>query len=327
MANPKFKAPPAIASVRASRGPWRAMFYRLLRRKMAVVGLVIIAFFTLVAFLAPFLAPHDPLKLEPSQFCLPPVWVKQSSIGTTSDPRYLLGTDLDGRDVLSRLLYGTQASMILGWISAPLIAVIGVAVGLIAGYVGGRTDNLLMRLADVFYAFPSVMFYIMIMFIFRKTEMGKWQNGLAMLLLALISIGWVGVARLVRSVVLSLKSAEFVQAARCVGATDLHIVLRHVLPNCLSVIVVWLTLAIPRLIIIEALLGYVGVGLVPASSSNRSFFVVSWGGLFLDGRMALNSQPIMLLAPALCVALIGMSFAFLGDALRDALDPHLQNVL
>lgn len=325
MANSESKKQLTGTSVtgRLWRGPWRDVWHRLLRRKMAVFGIIVITLFILVAVFAPTLAPHDPLVLEFGHSHLPPVWVKQSAIGKAGDLRHLLGTDEQGRDVVSRLIYGTQASMFIGLSTTLIVAFVGVLIGMTAGYAGGRVDNLIMRVADVFYAFPSIMLYIMIVLMFRHTKVGEWQNGLAMLILALASVGWVGLARLVRAVTLSLKTAEFVEAARSIGASNARIIVRHILPNCLGVIAVWATLAIPRIIIVEAMLGYVGVGLNPATSSSPSFFITSWGGLFLEGRIAINIHPIILLAPTVCVALVGMAFTFLGDTLRDVIDPYV----
>ncbi len=294
---------------------------------MAVFGVIIITLFVLVAVFAPIAAPHDPLVLEFAKSHLPPVWVKQSAIGKVRDLQHLLGTDEQGRDIVSRLIYGTQASMFIAMISTLIVAFVGVLIGMTAGYTGGRMDNLIMRVADVFYAFPSIMLYIMVVLMFRHTQVGEWQNGLVMLILALASVGWVGLARLVRGVTLSLKTAEFVEAARSIGASNLRIIVRHILPNCLGVITVWATFAIPRIVIVEAMLGYVGVGLTPATSSTPSFFITSWGGLFLEGRIAINIHPIILLAPTVCVALVGMAFTFLGDALRDVMDPYMRSII
>lgn len=296
----------------------------MLHRPGAILGMAIIVLFVMVALLTPFLSPHDPLAIGGGDQCyLPPVWVRTSALGRVGDPRYLLGTDTRGRDLLSRLLYGTQASMFISLIAVSIVALLGISIGLAAGYASGWVDNLIMRISDVFYAFPSMMLYIMILFMLRRTPLGMWQNGLATLLLALISVGWVGLARLVRAVTWTLKNFEFVQAARSLGASDLRIVWRHILPNCLGTIVVWITGAIPRMIIIEALLGYVGMSISPATDSSNAFLVTSWGGLFLEGRMAINSHPVMLLAPTICVALVGVGFTWLGDALRDAFDPYI----
>ncbi len=317
----------ASALGRPSRGLWADVWHRLIRKKRAVFGLVVITFFALVAVLAPVLAPHDPLELGCGRVYLPPSWVKDSATGRVGDPQFLLGTDTSGRDILSRLIYGTRASMFIGLSATPIVAVVGTLIGLAAGYAGGRKGNLIMRVTDVFYAFPAIMFYVLITLTLRETAFGKWMNGLATLLLALVLIGWVGLARLTCSAVLSIKESQFVEAARSIGASNRRIVARHILPNCLSLIVIWMAFAIPRMIMIEAVLGYLGIGLIPVVDSSQSFFVTTWGGLFLDGRMAINTHPIMLLAPTLCVALVGMAFTFVGDALRDVLDPRMRNLI
>jgi len=280
-----------------------------------------------LALVAPWVAPHDPRQFGVGQSYLPPAWVSRSQAGRAGDPRFLLGTDIEGRDLFSRLLYGTRASIFVVVAAAPLVALVGVAVGLVAGYAGGRIDNLVMRATDVFYAFPNIMLYVLIMIILRRTAVGQWQNGLLMLLLALVAIGWVDLARLVRSQTLLLKSAEYVQAARCVGASDRRLLVRHILPNCLPTVVIWLTSVIPRMVLVEAILGYVGVGIGASSGGGGSFMVTSWGGLFLEGRLAIHTHPVILVAPAVCVALLGLAFAFLGDALRDVLDPHMRGLV
>jgi ABC-type dipeptide/oligopeptide/nickel transport system permease subunit len=149
------------------------------------------------------------------------------------------------------------------------------------------------------------------------------MNGLFLLFIALALVSWVGIARLVRGSVLALREKEFIEAARSVGAPHTRIMLRHILPNSLSPIVVWTAFAIPRMIIIEAILGYLGIGLRPATDSN-AFFITSWGALMLEGQTAINIQPWILLAPSLCVALVVLAFTFLGDGLRDALDPRMR---
>jgi len=307
-------------------GPWRDLGQRLLRKPGAVFGMAVLLLFAVTAVAAPWMAPHDPRRFGVGQQYLPPAWVSRSPGGRAGDPRFLLGTDTEGRDLFSRLLYGTRASIFVALFATPLVALAGISVGLTAGYAGGRIDNWMMRATDVFYAFPNIMLYVLIMIILRRTAIGQWQNGLLMLLLALVAIGWVDLARLVRGQTLVLKSAEYVQAARCVGASDRRIVARHILPNCLPTVMVWLTGAIPRMILVEAILGYVGVGIGASSGSGESFLVTSWGGLFLEGRLAIHTHPTILIAPAICVALVGVGCAFLGDSLRDVLDPHMREL-
>jgi oligopeptide transport system permease protein len=175
----------------------------------------------------------------------------------------------------------------------------------------------------VIYGFPDLLFFITILVSLRDTFIGNLFNGLFLLFTALAIVNWVGVARIVRGQVLSLKEKEFIEAARCIGATNGRIMLRHLLPNVLGPVIVVAAFLIPGMIITEAILGYLGLGLKPASDSS-SFFITSWGVLMLEGQSAINAQPFILLSPATCVALIVLAFTFLGDGLRDALDPRMR---
>jgi ABC-type dipeptide/oligopeptide/nickel transport system permease subunit len=295
---------------------------RLIRNKASVAGMIIIGFFIFLAAFASVISPMDPLKLHGGKKFLPPPF-DQGATNLKSEPEFLLGTDGLGRDVLSRVIYGARVSMVVGFLPTAIIMLMGTTVGMLAGYVGGRTDNLLMRLTDVIYAFPDLLFFIIVMVALRDTFIGQFMNGLVLLFAALAIVNWVGVARLIRGQVLSLKEKEFVEAARCIGVTNSRIMARHILPNCLSPLIVWAAFSIPGLIITEAILGFLGLGLRPATDST-SFFITSWGVLMLDGQSAINSQPYILLAPAFCVALIVLAFTFLGDGLRDALDPRMR---
>jgi oligopeptide transport system permease protein len=295
---------------------------RLIRNKAAVAGMFIIAFFVIVALFAPALSPYSPIEIHSGVKYLPPMWVKDFN-GQSGQAAYILGTDTLGRDILSRVVYGARVSMIVGLIPTIIIVIIGTIVGMLAGYSGGKVDNLLMRLTDIVYAFPDLLFFIIVMVSLRDTFIGKMLNGLFLLFAALAIVNWVGVARLIRGQVLSLKEKEFVEAARCIGAKDLHIMFRHILPNSLSPLIVSIAFSIPGAIITEAILGYLGLGLRP-SSDPKDIFITSWGSLLLDGQSAINAQPYLLLVPALCVALVVLAFTFLGDGLRDALDPRMR---
>jgi oligopeptide transport system permease protein len=295
---------------------------RLVRNKASVFGMVVISLFILLAAFASVVAPMDPLQLHAGKRFLPPPF-DQGQTKIKAESQFLLGTDSLGRDVLSRVIYGARVSMVVGFLPTVIIMLMGATVGLLAGYVGGRTDNLLMRMTDVIYAFPDLLFFIIMMVALRDTWIGELANGMVLLFVAFAVVNWVGVARLVRGQVLSLKQKEFVEAARCIGVRDARIMTRHILPNSLSPLIVWAAFSIPGLIITEAILGYLGVGLRPSTDST-DFFVTSWGTLMLDGQSAINSQPYLLLAPAICVALVVLSFTFLGDGLRDALDPRMR---
>ena len=295
---------------------------RLIRNKASVTGMIIIGFFALVAIFAPVLAPHSPIEITSGQKYLPPAWVKEFN-GQAGRKENLLGTDTLGRDVLSRLIYGARVSMVVGLVPTAIIVIVGTIVGMIAGYSGGRVDNLLMRLTDIVYAFPDLLFFIIVMVSLRDTFIGELLNGAILLFAALAIVNWVGVARLIRGQVLSLKEKEFVEAARCIGAKDLHIMFKHIFPNSLGPLIVSIAFSIPGAIITEAILGYLGLGLRPSTNPN-DIFITSWGSLLLDGNAALSAQPFLLLFPAACVAIIVLAFTFLGDGLRDALDPRMR---
>jgi ABC-type dipeptide/oligopeptide/nickel transport system permease subunit len=304
------------------RGYWQDAWDRLKRNKAAVVGMVIIGFFILLSLFANVVAPRNPLEINSGMQFRPPVFM-DGYLNKKADARFFFGTDYLGRDVLSRVIYGSRVSLIAGILPTIVIVLVGVVVGVISGFIGGRTDNLLMRLTDVFYAFPDLLFFIILIIVLKDTPMGEWLSGLFILFMAIAITGWVGMARLVRGLVLSLKEKEFVEAARAIGAPTNRIMFRHILPNALGPIIIVTCRAIPGFIILEAVFGYLGLGLKPATDP-ASFFISSWGSLMLDGRTALTTQPWLLLAPALCVALIVIAFTFLGDGLRDALDPRLR---
>lgn len=308
---------------RPGRSLGQEAWYRLIRNKAAVVGMFVIGFFVLLALFASVIAPENPLQINAGKRFLPPPFYTTGSTKTKPDPKYVLGTDSLGRDVLSRVIYGSRVSMVVGFMPTTIILVMGTVIGMIAGYVGGRWDNLLMRITDVIYAFPDLLFFIIVMVALRDSFIGQLMNGLILLFAALAIVNWVGVARLVRGQVLSIKEKEYIEAARCIGVKDVRIMVRHILPNSLGPLIVSAAFTIPGLIITEAILGYLGIGLRPATDPS-SFFITSWGVLMLDGQSAINAQPFLLLSPAICVALIVMAFTFLGDGLRDALDPRMR---
>jgi ABC-type dipeptide/oligopeptide/nickel transport system permease subunit len=287
------------------------------------VAIVIIILFFLMAIFANKIVPHNPLEMNSGKDFLPPSWVERGPNGKAGDPSFLFGTDTLGRDILSRTIYGSRVSMVVGVVPTALILLIGTFIGLYSGYAGGWIDNILMRLTDVIYAFPDLLFFIIVMISLRETALGQLLNGLFLLFGALAIVNWVGVARIVRGQVLSLKEKEFVEAARSIGAKDSRIMFRHILPNSMGPIIIIAATSIPGMIITEAILGYLGLGLRP-STNPESFFLTSWGALLLGGQTAINAQPWALLTPAICVALIVLAFTFLGDGLRDALDPRLQ---
>lgn len=317
----------AVAATLEARGPSRSLWvdgwYRLIKNKGAVVGMIVIALFFIVALFAKQIVPHSPIQMNSGKDYLPPSWVANSSTNKAGDPDFLFGTDTLGRDVLSRVIYGARVSMVVGIIPTIIILLLGTTVGLISGYIGGQLDNILMRLTDVIYAFPDLLFFIVVLIALRDTWLGGLFSGLLLLFIALAMVNWVGLARVVRGQVLSIKQNEFVEAARCIGATNSRIMFKHILPNVLGPIIILAALTVPGMIITEAILGYLGLGLRPTTNPD-AFFITSWGGLLLEGQSAINAQPFMLLVPALCVALVVLAFTFLGDGLRDAFDPRMR---
>ncbi len=307
---------------RPSRSLWRDAWHRLLRNRATIIGACVIVFFLLVAIFAPVISPHNPLQINSGKDYLPAVWEKTGPIGKGGEPGFVFGTDSLGRDVLSRTIYGSRVSMVVGFIPVLIIVILGISIGLFAGYRGGRVDNLLMRAADIIYAFPSLLFFIIVMTALRDTPLGQALNGLILLFVALSIVSWVGLARLVRGQVLSLKQKEFIEAARMIGSPSTRIMIKHLLPNCLGPIIVSTAFSIPSMIITEATLGYLGIGLRPATDPG-ALFITIWGALLLDGQVAINAQPWLLLTPAICIALIVLAFNYVGDGLRDALDPRM----
>ncbi len=294
----------------------------VLQSKSAVISLVIIAAFIVVALIAPLVAPQDPWKMSFKQG-LPPAWVQNAP--RPGQAQYLLGTDTTGRDVASRLIYGARTALVVALLAAPLAAIFGTLIGLIAGFAGGRVEEFMMRGTDIFSAFPAILFTISVVLILRQEPISQMLNGMLVLVIAFVLIGWVSLARIIRGAVLAEKQELYVEAARQLGMSQRRILFRHILPNCFALIIVWLMAAISRVIILEAFLGYVGVE-VSTTTRGLDFSVISWGGLFYDGRALIHTNAVVLLAPAVCVILIAVSFTLLGDRLRDALDPRVRGL-
>jgi len=312
-----------FTNTRPSRSLWSDAWRRLRRNSMAMISLVFLGFLTIVAIFAPLIAPHNPVTsdVRSAGTYRQAAWVEDANPMRTGDWSYPLGTDSIGRDVWSRLVYGTRVSLIVGFIPMFFTLLFGVTVGLIAGFAGGWVDNMLMRLTDVVYAFPALLFFIIMQISFSDTYVGGLLNGLVLLFITLSIISWTGVARLVRGQVLSLKEKEFVEAARAIGTSNGQIIFRHIFPNTLGPIIVAGAFLVPGAIITEAILSYLGIGVRPSVDPTNPF-PASWGNMILDGSKAWQSQSWMLIAPCIAVALITMAFTFLGDGLRDALDPR-----
>lgn len=318
-------APTSIQDTFATRKPrslWADAWRRLSRNRGSIIGLVIVLFFVFVAVFAPFIAPHPPQEMFPGKTYIQPMWVNlPKDPAHTGRAEFPLGTDTIGRDVLSRVIYGARTSMAVGFIPLTVILLIGMIVGMTAGFFGGQVDNFLMRLTDIVYAFPDLLFFIIMITALRDTWIGQLLNGFVLLFVSLALVSWVGVARLTRGQVLSVKEKEYIEAAKSIGATSPRIMLRHILPNSLTPIIVASAFIVPASILQEAILGFLGIGIRPSTDPNAAF-PTSWGSLLLDGKVAITSQTGILIGPLICVALIMLAFTFIGDGLRDALDPH-----
>ena len=292
------------------RGLWSDAWRRLRRNRAAVAGLGFILLMVVVAMLAPLLAPHDPETIPATaRSNTPPFWMARS------DSRYPLGTDSLARDELSRLLYGARISMVVGLVPTAITVVIGASLGMLSGWLGGRADNLIMRGVDVVYAFPSFLFFIIMQAALRDTWLGQQLGGLLLLFVAFALTGWVGMARLVRGQILSLKEREFVEAARAVGVPTWRILLRHLLPNTLAPIIVAVSFDVPAYILAESSLSFLGLGIRPPTAS--------WGSMVFESFPLITFLPIFVIMPATLIAAIMIAFAFVGDGLRDALDPQM----
>jgi oligopeptide transport system permease protein len=317
--------PGSLGAVRAPRSLWSNAWRQFRRNKLAMFGLFYLCFLAIVAIAAPAISPHNPVQsdLKVAGKYRQAAWIQTDNPKTTGSWDYPLGTDGNGRDVFSRLVYGTRISLVVGFIPMAVIMLIGIPIGLSAGYVGGKMDNFLMRVTDIVYAFPALLFFIVMQISLGDTDIGRIWNGLVLLFVTLSIINWTGVARLVRGDTLSLKEKEFVEAARASGASGWRQISRHILPNALGSIIVAGAFIVPGAIIAEAVLTYLGIGLRPDVSLDAPF-PTSWGQMIQAGQTAYRNQPWLLIAPSVAVALITLSFTFIGDGLRDALDPRDQ---
>ena len=265
--------------------------------KLAAASAIVILLFILAAILAPVLTPYTFDGMDLHNRLAPP------------SRAHLLGTDEAGRDVLTRMLYGSRVSLLVGIVPTVISMLAGAILGIIAGYNGGRTDAVIMRIADVMLAFPSMFLAMAIMY--------ALGDGMINIFLALALVNWASVARIVRAETLKLKETEFVEAARSIGVGKLVIMLRHIFPNCAPSLIVLFTLNIPSAILSESSLSFLSIGIKPPQAS--------WGLMVNAGRQFLYSQPWLSLSPSVAIMVVVLAFNFLGDGLRDVLDPHLKN--
>jgi peptide/nickel transport system permease protein len=291
---------PLVADTPKSK-EWQRVLRRFVRNPGALVGGVLVLMAVLFALASPWLAPFDPNAGSLTERLAAPSFTGEAA-------GHILGADAVGRDLLSRIIYGARISLFVGIASVALSAVIGVTVGLVAGYFGGWVDDVLMRIADIKLAFPFILLAILVMAIFG--------TGLGKLILVLGVTGWVGFGRIVRGQVLTIKELEYVQAARSIGATHFRILGKHILPNVMSPIIVLSTLSIATNILLEAGLTFLGLGVDPS--------IPSWGGMLADGRIYISTAWWVATFPGVAIMLTVLGFNLLGDWLRDELDPNLR---
>lgn len=276
------------------RAPRTRLLMRFVRNPLALIGAVLISVLVLSAMFAPWVAPYPPLEMNLMEPYLPP-----------GSPGHLLGTDNFGRDILSRIIHGSRISLFIGIVVVSIASVIGTALGLLAGFYGGWVDSVIMRLVEIFYSFPFLILVIAVIALFGPSILN------VMLVLGFVS--WPLYARIVRGQVLTLREVEYVEAARASGVGGFRIMARHILPNTLTPVIVMATFGIPEAILASAALGFLGLGVQPPTPE--------WGVMVSEGKDFIRRAPYLILWPGIAVMIAVLSFNFVGDGLRDVLDP------
>ena len=276
---------------------WSDAWRRLLANKAAVAGGIILLILIFLAIFAPWIAPHSYSYQNLELGAQPP------------SANFVLGTDTLGRDLFSRILYGARVSLLVGFVATGVALVIGVSWGIIAGYFGGRIDSVMMRIVDVLYGLPFIIFIILLMVIFGRNI---W-----LLFAAIGAVEWLTMARIVRGQVLTIKNQEYVLAAQAMGVTNIQMFRKHIFPNILGPIAVYATLTIPQVMLLEAFLSFLGLGIQPPMSS--------WGTLIRYGVESMEEYSWLLIYPGLTFTITLFALNFFGDGLRDALDPKLSS--
>ena len=273
---------------------WKDAIDRLVSNKLSLFGLIYVVLIITLALITPFIAPYDyayqNLELGPS----PP------------SPEHWLGTDTLGRDLLTRMMYGSRVSLMVGFLATIVALTIGVTWGTVAGFAGGKTDTIMMRIVDVLYGIPFIIFVILLMVIFGRN--------LVLLFMAIGAVEWLTMARIVRSQVMSLSKQEFILAAEAMGVSKPSIIYKHLIPNTIGPVIVYATLTVPQIMLLEAFLSFLGLGVQAPLSS--------WGLLIRDGAVSMEEYWWLLIFPSLAFSLTLFSLNFIGDGLRDALDPR-----
>ena len=282
--------------IEAERGTslWRDAWHRLAKNKMAVASMIILIAITLASFVGPFFLKQSYETQDLQLGAVPP------------NAQHWLGTDTLGRDVFVRILYGGQISISVGICATAVALTIGVLYGTTSGFIGGKVDALMMRVVDIIFALPFTIFVILLMVFFGRK--------FVLLFVAIGAVQWLVMARIVRGQVLSLRHQEFIEAAEALGLSKLRIIFRHIIPNTLGPIIVYATLTVPSVMLLEAFLSFLGLGVQPPMSS--------WGVLIKEGAEAMEEFPWLLIFPGLFLSITLFTLNFLGDGLRDALDPR-----
>ena len=282
----------SIAGAEKGTSLWHDAWLRLRKNRLAVLGLATLAFFIIIALLTPWIAPYSYEAQNLDLGATPP------------SAEHWLGTDIFGRDLLTQIMYGGRVSLAVGFVATAVALLIGVTWGAVAGYVGGRVDAVMMRLVDILYALPFMIFIVLLMVVFGRN--------ILLLFLAIGAVEWLTMARIMRGQVQSLRQQEFVEAAISLGLSPATIIRRHVIPNALGPIIVYTTLTIPSVMLLEAFLSFLGLGIQPPQTS--------WGLLISYGAETMEEYPWLLIFPGLTLTLTLFALNFLGDGLRDALD-------
>lgn len=283
-----------LEAFESGRSLWQDALARLSQNYPAMLGLLVLTAMAVLAFLAPWIAPYAYQAQDLGLGASPPSW------------DHWLGTDIFGRDQLTRILYGSRVSLSVGFIATSVALCIGVAWGTIAGYSGGRVDALMMRSVDLLYALPFTIFIILLTVVFGRSML--------LLFLAIGAVEWLTMARIVRGQVISIKQQEYIEAAVAMGFSRWRIMIKHVVPNIFGPIIVYATLTVPNVILLESFLSFLGLGVQPPESS--------WGSLISSGVETMEEYPWLLIYPAVTLSATLFALNFLGDGLRDALDPR-----
>ncbi len=278
-------------------GYWHLVMRRLRKRRLAVISMVVLVLMILAVCIGPLFIKWDPDDVELAQALQAP------------SREHWLGTDNQGRDELARLLYGGRISLMCGFVVTFFSGILGVLIGLWAGYAGGIVDSILMRINEIMMTIPEFPLLII------ASKMNFLNNGPLKLIIILTIFGWVGIARLIRGNVISLREEEYVEASQAIGANGWHIILSHLLPNTTATVIVWSTLRVGAVIVAEATLSYFGLGIQPP--------VPSWGNMLQGAQTYIWSAQWLVWWPGLCILLVTLLLNFIGDGLRDAMDPKL----